>query len=420
MSDITKRFEALSPRRRELLERELKLKGLDPATRNPSPEPLPQAGAGPAKPESRRAAEPEKNRRSGTMQFGLFFFSDDGTKGTGDKYRLVLESAKFADAHDFSAVWTPERHFQDFGGLYPNPSVLGAALAVLTKNIRIRAGSVALPLHSPIRVAEEWSVVDNLSNGRVGIAFASGWHPFDFVLSPGAYKGRKEQMFSDIRTIQKLWAGETVPFEGVGGHAAQVRVLPRPVQAELPTWVAIAMKPESWVRAGEIGANVLTAIVRQPLDVLAEKIRLYRRAREAHGHDPDAGLVTVMLHTFVGEDNDAVKRVVKEPMTRYFRGNIKQLGFQADLLAKGRGGLGSFDPDNLTDADLDVIGAHAFERYFDDSLLCGTPDKCSDLITRLLEVGVGEVACLIDFGVSFDLVMESLTHLNVLRERFSR
>lgn len=419
MSDITKRFEALSPRQRELLERQLKLKGLDPVARVIPAERQPGPVAVALQPESLCAVGPAKSQRSGTMQFGLFFFSDDGTKGAGDKYRLVLESAKFADAHNFSAVWTPERHFQDFGGLYPNPSVLGAALAMVTKNIQIRAGSVALPLHSPIRVAEEWSVVDNLSNGRVGIAFASGWHPFDFVLSPGSFKGRKEQMFSHIRTIQKLWAGETVTFEGVDGHEAQVRVLPRPVQAELPTWVAIAMKPESWVRAGEIGANVLTAVVRQPLDVLAEKIRLYRAARAAHGHDPDAGLVTVMLHTFVGEDNDAVKRVVKEPLTRYFRSNIKQFEFQAEM-AKGRGGPGAFDPDNLTDADLDVIASRAFERYFDTSLLCGTPDKCSDLITRLLEVGVGEVACLIDFGVSFDLVLESLTHLNVLRERFSR
>jgi natural product biosynthesis luciferase-like monooxygenase protein len=420
VSDITKRFEALSPERRELLERQLKLKGIDTAVRHLPAGQQPRPATGPAQPEGRYAVGREQSRRSGTMEFGLFFFSDDGTTGAGDKYRLVLESAKFADEHHFSAVWTPERHFQDFGGLYPNPSVLGAALAMVTKNIQIRAGSVALPLHSPIRVAEEWSVVDNLSNGRVGIAFASGWHPFDFVLAPGAYQERKEQMFSHIRTIQKLWVGETVTFEGVDGHEAQVRVLPRPVQAELPTWVAIAMKPESWVRAGQIGANVLTAVVRQPLDVLAEKIRLYRAARAAHGHDPEAGLVTVMLHTFVGEDDEAVKRVVKEPMTRYFRSNIKQFEFQADLLAKGVGAHASFDPDNLTDADLDVIASRAFERYFDTSLLCGTPDKCSDLITRLMRVGVGEVACLIDFGVSFDLVMESLTHLNLLRERFSR
>ena len=76
------------------------------------------------------------------MQFSLFFFSADGSTGTVDKYRLLIESAQFADQHGFSAIWTPERHFQDFGGLYPNPSVLGAALSMITKRIHIRAGSV--------------------------------------------------------------------------------------------------------------------------------------------------------------------------------------------------------------------------------------------------------------------------------------
>src|SRR6185503_20258529 len=54
------------------------------------------------------------------INFSLYFFSDDGSQTSDDKYRLLLESAIFADAHGFAAVWTPERHFQDFGGLYPN------------------------------------------------------------------------------------------------------------------------------------------------------------------------------------------------------------------------------------------------------------------------------------------------------------
>src|SRR5207245_1058393 len=62
----------------------------------------------------------------GKMAFSLFFFSDDGSTSSPDKYHLLLECAKFADRCGFSAVWTPERHFQDFGGLYPNPSVLAA------------------------------------------------------------------------------------------------------------------------------------------------------------------------------------------------------------------------------------------------------------------------------------------------------
>ena len=97
--------------------------------------------------------------------------------------RLLLDGARFADDHGFEAVWTPERHFHAFGGLYPNPSMTSAAIAAITHGA-FRAGSVVLPLHHPIRVAEEWAVVDNLSRGRVGISFASGWQPNDFVLHP--------------------------------------------------------------------------------------------------------------------------------------------------------------------------------------------------------------------------------------------
>ena len=75
-------------------------------------------------------------------QLSLFFFSADAADGQGNKYQLLLESAKFADEHGFAAVWTPERHFQRFGGLYGSPSVTGAALAVITKRISIRAGSI--------------------------------------------------------------------------------------------------------------------------------------------------------------------------------------------------------------------------------------------------------------------------------------
>ena len=108
------------------------------------------------------------------MPFSLFFFSANEAEFAQVKYKLLIEAAKFADEHQFSAVWLPERHFHAFGGLYPNPSTLAAALAMVTERIRLRAGSVVWPLHHPIRVAEEWSVVDNLSNGRVDLSFATG------------------------------------------------------------------------------------------------------------------------------------------------------------------------------------------------------------------------------------------------------
>ena len=119
------------------------------------------------------------------MRFGLFYFAEGNSNEPGcEIYRLYLEGAKLADELGLAAIWTPERHFTDIAAAYPNPSVLSAALAPITRQINLRAGSVVLPLHNSVRVAEEWAIVDNLSGGRVGISFAPGWIPEDFVLAP--------------------------------------------------------------------------------------------------------------------------------------------------------------------------------------------------------------------------------------------
>ncbi|WP_298674688.1 LLM class flavin-dependent oxidoreductase, partial [uncultured Lentibacter sp.] len=86
------------------------------------------------------------------MDFGLFYWGNDDGPGK-QKYRLLLEGAKFADANGFCAIWTPERHFHAFGGPYPNPAVTGAAVAAVTKSIAVRSGSVVAPLHHPPRMA---------------------------------------------------------------------------------------------------------------------------------------------------------------------------------------------------------------------------------------------------------------------------
>src|SRR5579862_2219431 len=138
------------------------------------------------------------------MDFSLFYFANDSRERTADRYELLLEGARFADANNFTAVWTPERHFHPFGGLYPNPSVTSAAVAAVTERVRIRAGSVVAPLHHPLRIAEEWSVVDNLSNGRVGISFASGWNAVDFALSPGSYAERRSVMDECVMQVRRL------------------------------------------------------------------------------------------------------------------------------------------------------------------------------------------------------------------------
>jgi hypothetical protein len=91
------------------------------------------------------------------LDFSFFYFAADAGEGAGDKYRLLLEGARFADRNGFSAVWTPERHFHAFGGLYPNPAVTGAALAAVTERVQIRgAWSCRCTTRSGSRKSGRW------------------------------------------------------------------------------------------------------------------------------------------------------------------------------------------------------------------------------------------------------------------------
>jgi natural product biosynthesis luciferase-like monooxygenase protein len=352
----------------------------------------------------------EQPQQAKSIEFSLFYFASDDSAPERDKYRLLLEGAKFADTHGFTAIWTPERHFHSFGGLYPNPAITSAALATLTKHLQIRGGSVVMPLHNPIRVAEEWSVVDNLSNGRAGIAFASGWHANDFVFFPENYPNRRELTLEGIETVQKLWRGASIPMRGGAGNEIAIQLYPQPVQPELPIWLTAAGNPDTFVAAGKLGFNILTHLLGQSLDDLAAKIKLYRQALAQHGYDPQAGHVTLMLHTFIGEDRDVVRKTVIGPFTNYLRSSV-------DLIHNLIRSLNlPLDLNSMSAQDMEDLLSFAFDRYFETSALFGTPDTSLALIERLKAIGVDEIACLIDFGVDVDSTLAGLEQLAQLRE----
>ncbi|MET0578562.1 MAG: MupA/Atu3671 family FMN-dependent luciferase-like monooxygenase, partial [Ilumatobacteraceae bacterium] len=366
-----------------------------------------------------RVAAPPK-----PMDFSLFYFAADAAERAGDRYRLLIEGAKFADRHGFAAVWTPERHFHEFGGLYPNPAVTSAAVAVVTERVEIRAGSVVLPLHNPIGIAEDWSVVDNLSNGRVGLSFASGWHANDFALAPDNFDGRRELMASGIETIQALWRGEAVPARSGDGRDIEVTMFPPPVQRSPKIWITAGGSPATFEMAGRIGASILTNLLVMGHDDLVANIASYRAAYKAAGH-PGDGHVSVMLHTFVGTDADEVRNLVRRPFLDYLRTStdlINKVQWEQTSFAKPTPGAtpaasGPSEPslDDLSEDEMAVIMDHAFERYVGTAGLFGTPDSCLATVERLRALGVDEIACLIDFGVDETTVLDALPHLDALR-----
>jgi natural product biosynthesis luciferase-like monooxygenase protein len=259
-------------------------------------------------------------------------------------------------------------------------------------------------------------VIDNLTNGRAGIAFASGWQPDDFVLRPeNTPPANKAALLTSIDQVRRLWRGEAVEFPTLNGEFA-LQTQPRPVSKELPVWVTTAGNPETWREAGSLGANVLTHLLGQTVAEVADKIKIYHTALRAAGHDPANHAVTLMLHSFIAPTRDEAREIAREPMKDYLRaaaGLIKQYAWAFPAFKKPQGVANPMDIDigSLAPEELEAILDFAFQRYFDDSGLFGTVADAMARVAEVKAIGVTEIACLIDYGIAPATVLEGLRPL---------
>jgi len=352
------------------------------------------------------------------MKFGIMFFSSQAYDNNKNTYHVVIEATKFADAHNFCCVWTPERHFDAFGGIFPNPSVMSSALAMITEKIQLRAGSLVSPLHDVIRITEEWAVVDNLSNGRVAISFGSGWNVNDFIFYPDRYNDRRALMFQQIDAIQGLWQGKSSLRKNTFDKEVELPVYPRPVQKTLPVWVTSSGNTATFTQAGSIGANELTHMIGQDIKALAKNIRFYRASLKENGFEAEKGIVSLMLHTFIGKDPEIVKNKVKAPFKEYLRSAV----LLENKAAKGGGAISGghqVSYEEMSETTMEELLDITFERYYTSAALLGTVETCKPLVQQLKGIGVDEIACLIDFGPDQEDVLEHLKYLDDLRASFA-
>jgi natural product biosynthesis luciferase-like monooxygenase protein len=340
----------------------------------------------------------------------MFFGADDAGRGAhAAKYDEIMRIARVADTLGFAAIWTPERHFQQVGQLFPNPPVLSAALAAATGRISVRAGSLVLPLHHPLRVAEDWALIDNLSRGRVGVSIATGWHSTDFVLAPSRFEDRRESTLEEIPLLRRLWAGEPAEFTDGSGRTVAVLPQPRPHSERLPLWLTSSGSSRTWLAAGRLRTNILGAAAGYTRDELAERIGRYRQEYQeapAQLGAADRGTVTMIAHCYVGADESDALAKASDPLRRYLKSYVAQTSANHD-------GGGTAD---LTERQRDRLADFALRRHLKWGSVIGSAETCLGSLTRLRDVGCDEVACLIDFGLGVEDILAGLYRLDELRK----
>ncbi|UWS69855.1 LLM class flavin-dependent oxidoreductase [Streptomyces noursei] len=186
----------------------------------------------------------------------------------------------------------------------------------------------------------------------------------------------------------------------------------RPVQPELPVWLTSGGTAETFRAAATAKAGVLTHLLHQDVDQLATNIAEYRAKMRATYPDW-SGHVVVMLHSFLAETRESARAAVHQPLRDYLRSSL-------ELVARSMRDVGpDFDVRSLEEEDLDFVLERAFSMYFNERGIFGTVDDAVPLVERLREIGVDEIACLIDFGVDVELALEGLHRIDALRRRFA-
>ena len=347
------------------------------------------------------------------MDFSLFYFAGRAAGDRQDRYRLLLDGARFADEHGFAAVWTPERHFHPFGGLYPNPSVTASAVAAVTRRVGVRAGSVVCrcTTRCASRRSGRWWTTCRAAGS--GVSFASGWHADDF-----GSRRRTTRTASDVLRRRGI---ETSPAlarrgrapDGTAAGTADGAHLPAAGPARAAGLAHPSATPETYRLPGEIGAGVLTHLMGQTPRSWPGRSRSTagRWPRTSRG---EPGEVALMLHTFVGPDRDEVREIVREPFSEYLRSSI------GPDRARVRRRPARRRPEQPVRGRRGVPGGTVLRPVLRHRRPDGRPRRRSRRVRRLHGIGVDEVACLIDFVGDVDAVLAALPHLDRLKDTFGQ
>jgi probable F420-dependent oxidoreductase len=225
-------------------------------------------------------------------------------RGQRDPYGQTYELARIAEEVGFDTATVGHHHFMP--GNMSDPLTFLAAVAVRTDRLRVATGILQLPVHNPVRVAEQVATVDELSGGRVSLGVGLGWWPLEYEVHGSVFAERGARMEEALEILRLVWANEDVSYDGRFWSFPPLTVHPRPVQRPgPPLWVA-GVADAAVRRAARLGDAWLCGPV-QSLGKAQSCLRVYREACTVAGQPGDWIL---RRYSWVGADHADIERRV--------------------------------------------------------------------------------------------------------------
>jgi alkanesulfonate monooxygenase SsuD/methylene tetrahydromethanopterin reductase-like flavin-dependent oxidoreductase (luciferase family) len=255
------------------------------------------------------------------MRFGYFTLSDnhyEGNPRSANRFVAdIIDEAVYAETVGLHSAWIGEHHFSTLGVL-SCPDLVLAHVAARTTRLRLAPAVTVLPLHHPIRVAEQWATLDLLSGGRVEFAVGRGYDRREYAPFGVSFEDNQEIFEEGMGVVRRLWSSdEPVTHQGRHYRFADVAITPQPVQRPLPAYIASFSQP-SIELAGRLGCGLIVAPFAAAMSFggLREVALRYHDACARHARPPGRLLCSYLIHF---ADDKAEEAAARARQIRYYR-----------------------------------------------------------------------------------------------------
>ncbi len=310
------------------------------------------------------------------MKFGQLHIFESAA-GRPDKQIIdeQIELMVRAEELGFDSVWAAEHHFSEYGSC-ASPAVTLAAVAALTSRIRLGTAVTVLPLNHPLRVAEDYAFLDQLSGGRVDLGVGRGYQAPEFD-GYGVNQADSREIFDEcVEIIREAWTQPRCSHRGRFYNFDDVAVRPRPLQEpHPPIWMA-SLSPETFDTCGRHGFNLLCApAFGFDLRAGAAQIGDYRAALRAHGTRPEDREVGALTITYVAEDSQQARAELRDSVIWYYRTLAKYIA------PAGRPAVAGYESYTEARRFLETIDWDTALNY--GAVVCGSPNEVAERIDEI-------------------------------------
>ena len=297
------------------------------------------------------------------MEFGVFYqlpCSED--QSPSQRYSDTIAQSQLADELGFDSVWLAELHFNPEFSIMSAPLLVASAIAQTTKRIKVGTAVNLMPLHNPVRLAEEAATLDVISGGRAIFGIGRGANPRQFAGYGVDIAEGRERFLEALDFVLKAWTCDELSYEGEYFQAQNLRIMPKPLQDPHPPVYIASNSPDTFGIVGSLGHNILVAPLVVSVQGALDGLAVYREALAEHGHDPAKVKVNVNVPVYVTKDKSKAKGMPQASFDNYL-GLIR-----ANRTRSLRG-----------------ISELTYDRVYDDFAAIGDPDQVVEKLRSLRE-----------------------------------